>query len=213
MFSAHRLLAAGALAVAVLGSSACAAQSPYYRYPVATPRSVDERAYSIGYDQGRGRGESDARRNRSFDYARYGEYRSADEGYRGYGDRDAYRSLFRQGFVTGYNEGYRRYARGGYGNPPQTYPGNRYPVPRYPDNNRYASPAADNGYRDGYEQGVDDSRDGDRYDPIRSSRYRSGDHNYNSRYGSREDYKREYRASFQVGYEQGYRGLRRDSRF
>jgi hypothetical protein len=65
------------------------------------------------------------------------------------------------------------------------------------------------GYRDGYEQGRSDARDRDRYDPVRASRYRSGDHEYNSRYGSREDYKREYRAAFQLGYDQGYRESRR----
>ena len=197
MFSAPRLFSAGVLTAAVLTSTACAA--PYYRYPVASPRVVvDDRAYSRGYDDGRGRGENDARRNRPFDYSRYGEYRSADQGYHGYGDRDAYQSLFRQGFVAGYNDGYRRYARdrSGYQNPP------------YADG-RYGSAASQVGFRDGYQQGVDDAHDGDRFDPIRSSRYRSGDHEYNSRYGSREEYRREYRAAFQSGYDQGYRGFRR----
>ncbi len=197
MFSAHRLFSAGLLAAAVLGSSACAFGSTYYRYPVAAPR-VDERAYTRGYDEGRVRGESDARRNRSFDYSRHGEYRSADAGYRGYGDRNEYRSLFRQGFVTGYNDGYRRFARGSYG----------YPAPGY-SSGRYGSPASQNGYRDGFEQGRDDARDGGRFDPVRSIRYRSADRDYNNRYGSREEYRREYRAAFQTGYEQGYRGFRR----
>src|SRR5262245_6126854 len=205
MFSAHRLLSAGALAAGVLVSSACAA--PYYqRYPVASPRAVDQQAYSRGYDDGRERGENDARRNRPFDYSRYNEYRNADAGYRG-GDRNSYRSLFRQGFVTGYNDGYRRYNRGGYGYPAQSYPDNRYPDNR--NGYGYGSPASENGYRDGYQQGTEDARDGDRFDPTRASRYRSGDHNYNSRYGSRDNYKREYRSAFQTGYEQGYRGVRR----
>jgi hypothetical protein len=208
MFSAHRLFQAGALA-AVLASSACAAQNGYYRYPTTAPRGVDDRAYTRGYDEGRSRGENDGRRNRPFDYARYDEYRDGDSGYRGSGDRNGYRSLFRQGFVSGYNDGYRRYAGGGYGNSAP-----RYPVPRngssdtYP-NARYRSVASESGYRDGYEQGTDDARRGNRFDPIRSSRYRSGDHDYNSRYGSRDDYKRDYRTAFQNGYDQGYRGYRR----
>ena len=74
---------------------------------------------------------------------------------------------------------------------------------------RFRSPASENGYRDGYAQGRDDARDGDRHDPVRASRYRSGDHDYNGRYGSRDDYKREYRAAFVQGYEQGYRESRR----
>lgn len=192
------------LATLSIATSACASGG-FYRYPTVV-RNVDERAYARGYDEGRRHGEDDARRNRRFDYARHGDYRDSDDGYRGYGDRNAYRSLFRQGFEAGYNDGFRRYARQGYGYPTPRYPGN-YPVQTYPGypGNRGISPASQSGYRDGYDQGRSDARDGDRYDPIRAPRYRSGDRDYNGRYGSREDYKREYRAAFQQGYEQGYR--------
>jgi flagellar biosynthesis/type III secretory pathway protein FliH len=187
-----------------LTSTACASGG-FYTYQPGV-RGVDDRAYARGYDQGLRQGEADARRNRRFDYARHGEYRNADGGYRGYGDRNAYRSLFRQGFVAGYNDGFRRYARQGYGYPPPTY--RNVPPAAYPGNRRF-SPAAENGHRDGYQQGREDARDRDRYDPIRASRYRSGDRGYERRYGSLEDYKREYRAAFQQGYEQGYREYRR----
>ena len=211
MFRVQRTLP---ILVATLSIAATAcASGGFYRYPT-TVRSVDDRAYSRGYDEGRDQGEADARRNRSFDYRRHDDYRDADSGYRG-GDRNAYRTLFRQGFVAGYDDGFRRYAgsgsRDGYGYPPRTsrnYPAANYPAPNYP-RNRGVSPAAQVGYRDGYDQGRDDAHDRDRYDPIRASRYRSGDHDYNSRYGPREDYKRQYRAAFQQGYEQGYREYRR----
>lgn len=186
----HRLLPAVVAAVSI-ASSACAATGAFYRYEPPV-RAVDQRAYTRGYDEGRVRGESDARRNRSLDYTRHGDYRNADGGYRGYGDHVAYRTLFRQGFVAGYNDGYRRYARGA-----------GYSAPVY--SSRYGSPAAQAGYRDGYEQGRDDARDRDRYDPIRAPRYRAGDHGFTSRYGSREAYKRQYRAAFEQGYERGYR--------
>jgi hypothetical protein len=192
MLRVHRLLPAALVAALSIGSSACAATGAYYRYPPQA-RNVDQRAYTRGYDEGRARGENDARRNRTYDYTRHGDYRDADDGYGGYGDRNSYRALFRQGFVAGYNDGYRRYARAGSGAPAPIY------------QPRYASAAAQAGYRDGYDQGRDDGRDGDRYDPIRASRYRSGDHDYNSRYGPREAYKREYRAAFEQGYERGYR--------
>jgi hypothetical protein len=192
MLRVHRLLPAALVAALSIGSSACAATGALYRNnpPV---RAVDQTAYTRGYDDGRARGENDARRQRSFDYTRHGDYRDADTGYRGYGDRNAYRALFRQGFVAGYNDGYRRYARAG----------NGYPGPVY--QTRYGSPAGQAGYRDGYDQGRNDARDGDRYDPRRASRYRSGDHDYNNRYGPRESYKREYRSAFEQGYERGYR--------
>jgi flagellar biosynthesis/type III secretory pathway protein FliH len=71
------------------------------------------------------------------------------------------------------------------------------------------SPAAENGYRDGYAQGRNDARSRRHADPVRASRYRSGDHDYNRRYGPRDNYKREYRQGFQQGYERGYRDVRR----
>ena len=189
-----------------IATAACATTGGYSRYPTNV-RYVDERAYARGYEEGRSRGESDGRSNRRYDYQRHGVYRDADNGYRGYGDRSEYRTLFRQGFLAGYNDGFRRYSRQGYGYPGRTYPEN-YPRTGYPGNRTF-SPASQTGYRDGYDQGRSDARDRDRYDPVRASRYRSGDHDYDSRYGSREDYKREYRAAFQQGYEQGYRDYRR----
>lgn len=201
-----RLQRALPVVVVLLSATTACASSGFYR-PYSSPRRVvDDRAYARGYDEGRLRGELDARSNRNFDYGRHREYRNADVGYRGYGDRGDYRAVFRQGFVEGYNDGFRRYSRQGYAYPaPPVYRGN-YPPASYPGNrNRGFSPAAQNGYRDGYEQGREDGRDRDRYDPVRAGRYRDGDRGYDRRYGSVEDYKREYRAAFQQGYEQGYR--------
>src|SRR5207248_11636822 len=80
----------------------------------------------------------------------------------------------------------------------------------YPSNvPAYSSPAAQIGYRDGYEVGRNDARDLESFDPIRSSRYRSGDHDYDRRYGPKEEYTQIYRDAFQRGYEQGYRESRR----
>jgi hypothetical protein len=209
MFQAHRYLPALLAGLVLTATPACASRG-YYRYPYpANTRIGDDRAYRTGYDEGRRAGEDDARRGRNIDYNRHDEYRDADRGYHREVDRNEYRQAFRQGFVDGYNESYNRYARNtriprGY---PQRYPeGGGVAVPRY---GTYGSPAAQNGFRDGYDQGRSDARDGDRYDPVRASRYRSGDHDYNSRYGSRDDYKREYRSAFEQGYEQGYRENRR----
>jgi len=100
-----RYLPAGLLAALIFSTPACASQGALYRYPNgARGGGVDQRAYSTGYDEGRQRGEQDARRGRNFDYQRHNDYRDADSGYRG-GDRSSYRSVFRQGFVAGYNDG------------------------------------------------------------------------------------------------------------
>ena len=101
----------------------------------------------------------------------------------------------------------RRDPRGVYPNAPSS----NYPV--YPNGSAvprggYASQAADIGYRDGLEEGRNAARSRDRADPVRTKRYRDGDHDYNSRYGSREEYKRQYRAAFEQGYRDGYQGTR-----
>jgi len=215
----HRYVQALLLVAGVaVATPACAEQIYGYGGPRRTvyDRDFERRAYDNGFREGQQQGQNDARRGRDFSYQRHNEYRDADDGYRrGIGDRDDYRRSFRQGFQTGYSESYNRYARnnyprggypGGYGYPGDSrYPSdNRYPS-GYPANRGvYRSAAADIGYRDGLEAGRNDARDGDRYDPVRTSRYRQGDHNYDSRYGSRDEYKREYRAAFEQGYREGY---------
>lgn len=199
MLRLHRI-APVALALTTLAMAPACASHSYYRHPSAR---VDDRGYYRGYDDGRAHGESDARHGRRYDYERHRQFKSADNDHGGYGSRNGYRRDYRQGFVAGYDAGYRRYARydrddGRHG--PNVYGG----WPR----GAYGSPAGQNGYRDGYAQGRDDARDGDRYDPVRASRYREGDHDYDRRYGSRDDYKREYRAAFQEGYEQAFREFR-----
>jgi hypothetical protein len=196
------LIVAGTMA-----TTACASSSAYsQRYPSGV-RNVDDRAYDGGLRQGRERGADDARRGRAYDVRRHQEYRNAD---RNYGAYDATRA-FRGGFETGYDQGYRRYASGGYGSPDARV--SPYPARQDPyyggARGRYASAAFDNGYRDGYEAGVSDARDRDPYDPIRQKRYREGDRGYDNDYGSRDTYKRDYRAAFQRGYEEGYRLNRR----
>lgn len=221
MLRPRRVLPATLLAVGVLMTTpACAMQTYGYGNRGGYSRDIERRAYDIGYREGLDRGQNDARRGRDYSYSRHDEYRDADDGYeRAYGDRNFYRRTYRQGFEQGYSDGYRRYARGNGNNyPRQGYPNYpNYPnYPSYPNGPGtavprygYGSPASEVGYRDGYDAGRHDARDRNRFDPIRSSRYRSGDHDYDSRYGSRDEYKREYRAAFQQGYDQGYRENRR----
>jgi hypothetical protein len=111
MLKARSLLPALVTAALLMTTSACAT-GYYQRYPDA--RQVQDRAYRNGFDEGREQGENDARRGRSFDYGRHSEYRNAQVGYGGYGNRNEYRNVFRHGFQDGYNEAYRRYARDRY---------------------------------------------------------------------------------------------------
>jgi len=197
------------LVAGTLTTAACASSSAYpQRYP-AGARNVNVRAYDGGLREGRASGEDDARRGRAYDVRRHQEYRNANRSFGGGSDAQA----FRDGFEAGYDQGYSRYARGGgYPSTSRTYPpytpGRQDPY-YGTARGRYASFAFDNGYRDGYEAGVDDGRDRDAYNPIAQKRYREGDRGYDNDYGSRDDYKREYRAAFQRGYEEGYRQNRR----
>jgi hypothetical protein len=93
---------------------------------------------------------------------------------------------------------------------PRRTPSGTYPSPDRDPNSRgrygYENVPFDNGYRDGYDKGLEDARDNDRFDPTRHGRYRSGDRGYDRRYGSKEEYKSAYREGFRSGYEEAYRG-------
>jgi hypothetical protein len=196
------------LTVAICAAApACASGGYYQRYPnQRDSRDVERLAYDNGYRQGFPHGERDALDRRGYRVDRDRDYRNADSGYGGYGDRDGYRRFYRNGYEAGYAEGYNRVARNDRGRsyPPAARPGG-FPAGRAV----YVSPAGQNGFRDGYEVGRDDARDRRNNDPRRAKRYREGDHDYDNRYGSRDQYKQEYRAGFQQGYEQGYREARR----
>jgi len=199
MFSPFRHLSALALAAGVgVVTPACAA--PLYQSRGVYSQPFERRAYDNGRREGFARGRDDARSGRQFSYARDASYRNADRGYRRQdGNLDAYRRTFRQGFQDGYSEGFNQFARA----IPRTTP--------YPRGTRpgiYTSPAAQSGYRDGLEAGSSDARRRGRFNPERSSRYRSADHDYDRRYGSKDEYKREYRVAFQRGYEDGFTGAR-----
>jgi hypothetical protein len=187
MLKNPRLTILALTATAILGSFACAGNA-YRRQPYPDNR-VDDRAYHDGYDRGRAAGADDAKRGRGSSYDRHPEYQNANGGR---GNNPSYR----QGFVTGYDEGYRQYAR------PTQYPPSRPSAV-------YRSPAADNGYRDGYADGRNDARKGNRQNPVLTMNYRQGNRGYNNRYGTLDDYKRDYRASFEQGYSQGYQESQR----
>lgn len=184
-------------------------------------------AYDRGYREGAKEGEKDARQGRYFEFERDGKYRDADAGYkREFGDRDAYRRVFRQGYATGYTDAYsgrnRSGANGRYPNArgprPRAVPrGSRYPggypgYPRYPQtypggygSGRYEV-AREKGYSDGIEKGREDWRKNRNADYLRHAWYRSADRGFDDDRGmSKDAYRDAYREGFRVGYNQGYR--------
>lgn len=230
MVGARSLTVLAALAVA--GSVAQLDARQQWGLPQVQPRysqSYSSAAYDEGYQRGTRAGEDDSRRGRPFSYVDQSDYRRADAGYRSqYGSRDRYRDDFRFGYQAGYRDGYQRYGydqrnpntydrrngppgpppwsngrargRGGYGD--STYgPYGNYGT--YGSSQRYDL-ALDNGYNDGYDQGLRDGRDRHANNPVNESWYRSGTRGYVGSYGPKEIYKINYRQGFQQGYERGY---------
>ncbi|HWP99326.1 MAG TPA: hypothetical protein VNK92_02525 [Vicinamibacterales bacterium] len=166
-------------------------------------------AFENGYREGYRHGERDARRGLDFAFAHAREYQRADKGYRGHpGGRAAYRLEFRRGYEVGYRDGYYRHAgyrsrrRGRFGISPRLPRGRPFDPPGLA---RYGPSPAAYGYREGFEKGMEDARDGDPYDPRRHRWYREGDRHYDRRYGPREAWKDKYRRAFLAGYDEGYR--------
>jgi hypothetical protein len=147
----------------------------------------DRDLYERGYRDGLRQGEQDARQRRAFDLGRNANYGARDD--------------FRRGFADGYRVGFERAS---------------VRASRQPDNlgrdriyrrgsGGFQEAASARGFSDGYERGLNDGRDRDRYDPVGSRDYRDGDNGYSGSYGSRDAYKNNYRAGFRQGYEEGYR--------
>jgi hypothetical protein len=158
-----------------------------------------QRAYREGYDRGVRAGQLDGRRSGGFRFQDESDYRRGDFGYRReYGNVDRYRAEFRRGFELGYREGFARFDRGSNG---------RYGSGPWSGGPAYGRTdlASSNGYTDGYNEGLHDGRDRNRFNPLGERRYRSGDHGYDRSYGSKDRYKVVYRDAFREGYEAGFR--------
>ncbi len=200
----RRLTLLSLAATMLVASSACASYAPV---AVWVPDEGDYRAvgFDNGYRRGFERGAEDAGAGRRFDFRDDRVYRNADWGYRSrLGPRGQYRRAFRDGYERGYADGYRSrdVAWRGQSGRAGSYAG------RGGSHGR-GSAAYSFGYQDGYEKGMEDLRDGDRYDLLRHRWYRDGDRHYDKRYGPREAYKRLYREGFRAGYETAYfRGVR-----
>jgi hypothetical protein len=168
---------------------------------VAPAAAQNNRAFDRGYREGIEQGADDARRGRRFEIERSNLYRNGDRGYNGRdGNREWYRNDFRRGYASGYRTGYYNVRGDGIQS--------RRDV-RGPGRTRgYQEPAFARGYSDGWDKGLDDGRDRDRYDPVRHGDYKDADNGYERNYGSKDAYKNNYRTGFRQGYEDGYRNAR-----
>jgi len=189
------------LAVTLLAPAAASAQwGPQAR----GQQSRVAPGYDEGYQRGLRAGADDVRRGSAFNFSINIDFRRGDAGYRAqFGSRDHYRSEFRRAFEIGYRAAYSTGYTSGYNDRGRV---DNRPGPPWANGRAGArlDVATHQGYSDGYEAGLDDGRDGRRFDPVGERRYRSADRGYNASYGSRERYKTNYRTGFLSGYEAAY---------
>jgi hypothetical protein len=138
-----------------------------------------------GYQYGLNTGAGDGQRGQSYSPQRSRYYRNASS------------QAFRDGFVRGYDEGYRQYARnggyrndgsygnGGYGNDPY-YGNGGY------GNGGYNNQEINRGYQQGLNTGASDGQNGKSYSPQRSRYYQNAS-------------TQAFRDGFVRGYDAGYR--------
>jgi hypothetical protein len=193
-----RLLAAVGGALLVVPLAACATGTQWGRPNL-------QAAYSTGYERGERAGHDDSRRGDEYRFVDESEYRDASRSRPRDNFEARYRDEFLRGFEAGYRNGfgYSNSGRRGVGPPPWANDGG---YGRGRGRGSQYDPAAQNGYEDGYEAGVNDARGRRRFEPATEIRYRSGDRGYEREYGSRENYRDRYRVAFRQGYERGYYG-------
>jgi hypothetical protein len=134
-----------------------------------------------GYQYGVNTGASDAQRGQNYNPERSRYYRNASS------------QAFREGFVRGYDEGYRQYS--GHGN--GRYGNGRYGNGRYGNGNQYE---LNQGYQYGVNTGASDAQHGQSYNPERSRYYRNAS-------------SQAFREGFVRGYDEGYRQYSNNRRY
>lgn len=65
--------------------------------------------------------------------------------------------------------------------------------------------ARQQGFDDGFKDGVDAGRDRDVYNPTKSGDYKKGANGYDDDFGNKQIYKQNYRTAYLQGYKRGYR--------
>ncbi len=116
-----KVMAVGTLGVAMLGSTAFAADwddyrgRAYYNVQWGYNGGADY-AYQNGMHDGGHSGYEDAVKGYPFRATDHGQFRGATDGYHGGMPKDMYRQAYREGYMRGYRQAYAQASRGyGYG--------------------------------------------------------------------------------------------------
>ncbi|GEM_PF-1554554 len=195
--SARKAVWASALAVAiiVLGAPKLAVG-----YPGQDQNQNRDNANHSLYQQGLSHGQEDGANNRSHQYRLHPDNDS---------DRHAYESGYDQGYQnnsrTGSNRGQDRDANGNYN-------GQSAPNGQYGQYGASGNAAAQNGSRDGANDGLQDRQAGKSTRATKHESWKHADRGYNSSLGSKDQYKALYRQAYIQAYEQGYNSQGSDNR-
>jgi hypothetical protein len=73
------------------------------------PSGYNTPGYDVGYQDGVAMGQKDSQKGKSFRPQKNDRYEDADNGYnKSYGDKNQYKSAYREGFQRGYSDAYRQ---------------------------------------------------------------------------------------------------------
>lgn len=169
-------------------------QSPYW----------GNAAYQRGYQEGLKDGRKDWQDNHGFRPTGTDKYEDAPGYDKAYGDKNAYKGMYRNGYAYGYQVGYNGNAQAAY---PPNGPGYapQYPVYQGPAYPPPSNPGYQAGFQDGLNDGQQDRESGQSYRAMATSKYQHTP-GYDSSYGNKDQYKQFYRQGYVAGYQQGFGG-------
>ncbi len=153
-----------------------------------------DNANNLMYQQGLNHGQADRTNNQPHQY-RLQPNDSAD----------------RRAYEAGYDQGYQNNQ-----NNQNTRDSNRYPageVGQYaPRSEANGNLAAQNGFQDGANDGLQDRQAGHSSRATKHHAYKHGNRGYEESFGSKDQYKASYREAYIQGYDKGYNGQGSDHR-
>ena len=204
-----KTLLAGAFAVAAM---LCAPHSLRAQHDYQGSPDARQHGFEHGYRAGFAFGQNYQVSNRDQDIVNQ-QLRAADKDYQpAFGSQDEYRQGYSEGFRSGMDDsraGNRSRLEDLFRARDPNYDPDRNRDPRIqgidPQNHWPPRHVADDvGYRDGFDTGIRDRRDGRSPQPRQHSAWRNGMHGYDGSGASKGQFKFAYRAAYEVGYRDGF---------
>ncbi len=191
-------LQGAALLIALLaGSAAFAFGQGYPQQPAyADSQYGNNPAYQRGFQDGINDGRNDRGRGRNVNPTKTDHYEDTPGYDSSFGPKDQYKQLYRQAYISGYQQAVRQNYQNGYYEQ-RTYPA--YGEPQYG-----SDPAYQRGFQDGINDGRNARQNGHDAEATKTEHYEDTP-GYNSSYGEKNTYKQIYRRGYTAGFQQAFR--------